>query len=87
MKTPNTKVALAALAALAGVALMSVPASAQQGIPGYASDGSVVELPYSGQQQLRERPVGVVAAHHQLRHQLRSDIPGYGPDGAVTDIK
>jgi len=69
-----------ALAALAGAVLSSVPASAQQSIPGYSSDGAVVAVPSGGQQQhqLRARSVSAARQHDQ---QPMSD--SYGPDGAV----
>ena len=74
-----------ALAALAGAAVTSVPASAQQSIPGYSSDGAVVAVPNGGQQhQLRARPGSVAPKYDQ---QPTSGTPGYGPDGAVIDIK
>ena len=57
-----------ALAALAGAGLTSVPASAQDTIPGYASDGTVVAVPSGGQQQhqLRARSVSVAPQHDRL---------------------
>lgn len=74
-----------ALAGLAGAALASVPASAQQTIAGYSSDGAVVPLPYDGQQhQLRARSVAVAPQHDQ---QTTSGIPGYGADGGFTDVR
>lgn len=75
-----------ALSALAGAALSSVPASAQETIPGYSSDGSVVAVPSGGlqQHQLRARSVRVAPQHDQ---QPKSGIPGYGPDGSVIDTR
>jgi hypothetical protein len=74
-----------ALAIAAGVALISIPASAQQGIPGYSSDGAVVAISGDRQQhQVHAKSVSVLPKHEQ---QPKSDIPGYAPDGAVVDIK
>ena len=74
-----------ALAALAGAAGISVPASAQQTVPGYSSDGAVVAVSGSvPQHQLRVRSVALAPKHDQ---QLKSGISGYGPDGAVVEIK
>jgi len=75
-----------ALAALAGAALTSVPASAQDSIPGYASDGSVVALPSGGQpqHQIHARSVSVAP---QYDRQPKSGIAGYGSDGGLIETR
>ena len=78
-----------ALAALAGVGLVSISASAQDAIPGYASDGSVVAVPGGAQQQhqLRARAVSAAPQHdRQPKSGTPGGIPGYGADGGLIDI-
>jgi len=72
-----------ALTALAGAGLTSIPASAQDSIPGYASDGSVVAVPNDAQQyQYRARSASVGRRYDR---QPRSDIPAYGSDGRLIE--
>jgi hypothetical protein len=84
LNMPFQKTMIVAALAL-GTALTAVPASAQQGAPGYSTEGAVVAVPRVKQQhQVRTRTFNAVPQYQESQY---SGISGYAPDGSVIDIR